>query len=93
MPVEPVNLKRNLILPKANENYKSTIENQMRQLQSRQQGINEATEEKKCCYLRERERGNSLGILGFLFFKVIKLRNNNYSLFIRSNFLKNDYTL
>lgn len=67
MPVEPVNLKRNLILPKANENYnresneattKSTIGNQ------RSYGG------KKCCYLRERERDNSLGILGFLFFKV-----------------------
>ena len=70
MLVELVKLKRNLILPKADENYNRESNEATTTGNQRSYG------EKKFCYLRERqrerERDNSLGILGFLFFKVIR---------------------
>ena len=86
MLVELVKLKRNLILPKADENYNRESNEATTTGNQRSYG------EKKCCYLRERERERereriAWAFWGFYFLKLLgKLRNNNYSLFIRNNY-------
>ena len=85
MLVELVKLERNLILPKADENYNRESNEATTTGNQRSYG-----EKKMLLFERETERERETiawAFWCFYFLKLLgKLRNNNYSLFIRSNY-------